>query len=161
VPSDGPPSRGNYDGLYRLIVTATQCTASFPEAAKTRVYAARVRQTGHDLKVTLSGATFLPHSGTFSGSIDSTGAIHFEIFPLTVWDYGGPDISEQLSDGTELVIMGPVTAIGTPTGISGRMLEQESGAGGIFHLPPRGAVWSLQFATGSCFVDRFVMVRKS
>jgi hypothetical protein len=162
APSGGPPNGpADYTGVYRLTVTATECTSGFPEAAKVRVYTARVDQAGADLRLTLTGADFLPGSGSIRGSIAPTGVIHFVIRPLSVWDYDGPDMHERLGDGTVLATMGPITAVGTPAGISGRAYEQQFGLGGIFHLPPRGSSWSLSQATATCLIDRFEMVPRS
>jgi hypothetical protein len=153
-------SRDDYTGTYTLTLTANGCEPGFPEAAKVRVYTARIDQTGRDLRVTLSGTAFLLRSGSFPGSIAATGEINFSIRPLTMWDYDGPDLVERLSDGTQFVAMGTITALRTPEGLSGRAFGQESGFGGIFHLPPLGSSWSLANATGSCFIDRFEMVRR-
>ncbi len=155
-------------GVYTLTITARSCSPGFPEAAMRRVYTARVEQTGANLRVSLSGADFLddPDSpvrgGTFFGSVSPTGEITFWIGARwsTIWDYYGDGLEERLSDGTVLVIFGSIDATRTPAGISGTppAFSQESGGGGIFHLPPRGSSWSPNDETGSCYIDRFEMV---
>jgi hypothetical protein len=158
----------DYSGVYTLTITARSCSPGFPDAAKRRVYTARVEQTGANLRVSLSGADFLddPDSpvrgGTFAGAVKPTGEITFWIGARwsTIWDYYGVGLEERLSDGTVLVIFGSIEATSTPAGISGTppAFWQESGGGGIFHLPPRGFSWSLNDETGSCYIDRFEMV---
>jgi hypothetical protein len=158
----------DYSGVYTLTVTARSCTSGFPEAAKRRVYTARVEQMAANLRVSLSDADFLSDpddptgGGTFTGAVEPTGEITFSILPSSVWDFYAPDLEERLSDGTVLTIFGGIDAVSTPSGISGTppAFSQESGVGGIFHLPPRGSSWSLHDATGSCFIDRFEMVRR-
>jgi hypothetical protein len=152
-----PPQPGDdYSGLYTLTITADSCSPGFPEEAKRRVYTARVEQAGADLWVYLSGADFLPFSGTFGGAVRPTGEISFTIAPASLWDYGGTDLQERLSDGTVLWIFGIITASSTPAGISGTIsrVDQDSGLGGIYRLP----VWPF---TGSCYIDRFEMVPRS
>ena len=41
----------NYSGVYTLVITADRCTPGFPEFAKTRVYTARLTQSGAVLAV--------------------------------------------------------------------------------------------------------------
>ena len=148
----------NYAGVYALSITARDCSPRFPDAAKRREYIARVEQTGAEVRVSLSAGDFLPRSDAFAGVVGPTGEIRFTIRPLSVWDYDGPDLQERLSDGTILVTLGTIRATSTPAGISGTAMDQEAGLGGVFHLPPRGASWSLSQATGSCYIDRFEMV---
>jgi hypothetical protein len=156
----------NYSGVYTLTITARSCSPGFPETAQRRVYTARVEQTGADLRVSLSGADFLSDpddpsgGGTFAGAVEPNGEISFSILPDSVWDYNVPDLEERLSEGTVLMIFGSIEATRTPAGISGTppAFWQESGGGGIFHLPPRGSSWSLNDATGWCYIDRFEMV---
>ena len=155
-----PRTATHYAGVYILTVTARSCTSGFPEAAKRRVYKADVQQEGGDLRVFLSGADLLPRSNAFTGELRSNNTIRFVIEPGSVWDYGGPDMQERLPDGTVLLTHGVIVATSTPTGISGTAPDQEAGLGGLYHLPPPGPVWSLNFATGSCSIDRFEMVRQ-
>ena len=157
------PPRENHSGVYTLTITARSCSPGFPEAAQRRVYTARVEQTGADLRVSLSGADFLPASNTFTGAVEPTGQITFWIQPLSYWEYYGAELEERLSDGTLLMIFGTIRATGTPAGISGTAGDdatQNAGLGGILHLPPRGFSWSLNDATSWCNIDRFEMVRR-
>ena len=149
----------NYAGVYALTITARSCSGDFPDAAKRRVYTPRVEQTGAALRVALSDAEFLPGSNAFAGAVTAPEAIKFAIRPSSVWDYDGPDLQERLSDGTVLLMFGVISATRTPQGISGAMnlIDQESGLGGIAHLP-RGPSWSLADHIGWCDIDRFDMV---
>jgi hypothetical protein len=147
-------------GVYTLTVTARDCSSGFPEAAKRRVYKADVQQSGGKLSVFLSGADMLSRSNSFTGNLRSNNTIEFLIEPGSVWDYGDVDMQERLPDGTVLLTHGVIEAASTPTGISGTAPLQDFGLGGIYHLPPPGPVWSLNFATGSCWIDRFEMVRQ-
>ena len=154
-----PPSL-NVPGPYTLTVTATRCTAAFPGSTEPRVYAARVDHVGHQLRVTLSGADFLPESGAFSGEVTATGGIRFDVRPVSLWDYDIPEMEERLADGTILATFGIITATATPEGILGKALDQASGLGGILHLPPRSpwVPYSWSQAMSSCHIDRFDLV---
>jgi hypothetical protein len=147
----------NYSGVYALTITARSCSGDFPDAAKRRVYTARVEQTGAALRVALSDADFLPGSNTFAGAVTAPDAIKFAIRPSSVWDYDGPDLQERLSDGTVLLMFGVISATRTSQRISGTAIAQGE-LGGIIHLPPRGPSWSLADAIGGCDIDRFDMV---
>jgi hypothetical protein len=147
-------------GPYTLRVTATRCTAPFPGSSEPRVYNARVDHSGNQLRVTLTGADFLPGAGAFSGEETATGAIRFEVKPVSIWGYDIPDMEERLSDGTILATFGIITATVTPEGICGQALNQDGGSGGILHLPPRSpwVPYSWAQATSSCYIDRFDLV---
>lgn len=157
-----PPSPPPVDvpGQYTLTVNATRCTAAFTGATEPRVYAARVDQADRQLRVTLTGADFLPGSGAFSGEVTAAGALRFFVRPASLWDYDIPEMEERLTDGTILATFGIITATATPEGISGRALDQDSGLGGILHLPPRlpGVPYSWSQAMSSCYIDRFDLV---
>jgi hypothetical protein len=147
-------------GSYTLRVTATHCTAPFPGSTQPRMYAARVDRVDQRLRVTLTGADFLPGAGAFSGEETATGGIRFEVKPVSIWGYDTPDMEERLSDGTILATFGIITATATPEGIFGQALDQNSGLGGILHLPPRTpwVPYSWSQATSSCHIDRFDLV---
>jgi hypothetical protein len=147
----------NYAGVYKLTITASSCSAGFPEEAKRRVYTAQVEQTGAALRVSLSDADFLPGSNAFAGAVMAPGEMRFAIQPLSIWDYGGADLQERLSDGTILLTFGTISATSTPQRISGTAIAQGE-LGGILHLPPRGSSWSMADYTGWCDIDRFDMV---
>ena len=72
---------------------------------------------------------------------------------LVVWTMQG---TNSLSDGMVLMIFGGIYATSTPAGI----FSQELGRGEIYHLPPRGSSWSMNDATGWCYIDRFEMVSR-
>ena len=114
-------------GTYTLTVSAEgasgRCLPGFPEPLKRRIYTATVEQTGADLSVSLSGVDFViardGSGNSFRGVVAATGEARFSIRPATVWDYDGPDVVEQLSDGTKLCVAGSILARSTPTGIFG------------------------------------------
>jgi hypothetical protein len=159
-PAPGPLAPANYAGTYTLTVAATRCTAGFPEAAKRRVYSARVEQAASNLRVTLTGADFLRGAGAFSGEVMAAGGLQFIVRPGSVWDYDIPEMEERLSDGTILATFGIVAATVSPAGIFGTAPNQAAGLGGILHLPPRsvGVSYSWSQAIGSCDIERFDLV---
>jgi hypothetical protein len=106
--------------MYTLTITSRDTGAPclrVPEALRQRVYTAAVEQTGSDLKVRLSGATFV--SNAFAGVITPDGEIGFTIRPAQPWDYDAFDVVERLTDGTLLLVSGTIKARRTPEGISG------------------------------------------
>jgi hypothetical protein len=106
--------------MYTLTITSRDTSAPclrVPEALRRRVYTAAVQQTGSDLKVTLSGATFV--SNVFEGVITSEGEVGFTIRPAQPWDYDAFDVMERLSDGTLLLVSGTIKARRTADGIFG------------------------------------------
>jgi Carboxypeptidase regulatory-like domain len=142
----------DYTGAYTLTLNAGGCTPGFPEAAKRRVYAARVVQTGANLRVSLSGANFWAGSGAFAAVIAPTGEIRFTIRPESVWDYDATDLIEHLSDGDSLIVGGVVIARHTPAGILGN--------GGDANNSGNGGYMRLNLGRGICRIDRFEMVRR-
>jgi len=148
----------NYAGVYGLTITPRSCGGDVPDDAKRQVYTAHIDQTGANLRVSLSDADFLPGGSAFDGAVTAPGEIKFIIRPYDFWDWTGPDLQERLSDGTVLLTFGHINATSTPQGISGTAIEQEGGLGGILHLRP---AWSsFSDALGSCYIDRFDMVRR-
>jgi hypothetical protein len=147
------PTDGDFTGTYTLTITAgdgrAPCTSGFPEAAKRRVYTADVKQSGADLKVSLTGADFIVNErgrgNHFRGAVTPTGEISFWISPANPWDYDENDLVERLSDGSTLYVAGTITARSTAAGISGTV---SPGAGGSISIG------------SSCPIDRFEMVRR-
>jgi hypothetical protein len=162
-----PPgqSRTNYTGTYTLTVVAEGTGApscGVAEVLQPRVYTARVEQSGADLKVSLTGATFIVGpDGTgngFVGKVMPAGEIEFWIRPSDPWDYGGPDIAERLSDGTDLYVVGTITAASSPSGIAGKPNPPYSTAS-IIHRRP-GAGFLLWGSDAGCPITRFDMERR-
>jgi hypothetical protein len=151
-----PPQPGpDYSGTYTLTITASDaagpCAPTFPQTAKRRVYAARIQQRlvsrSPYLEVYLSGADFIATHGPgvmFTGTVSSVGEIHFRIheaLPGDQWDFPSPaQVVERLSDGTQLVVAGDITARRAGATISGN--------GGAF----------IHSSAGRCAIDSFKMV---
>jgi hypothetical protein len=142
----------DFRGKYTLTIAGDRCSAPFPEAAKVRVYTADVTQEGARVKVSLSGANFSIGSGVFEGVTTPTGEIQFEIRPVSIWDYDGPDIFEQLGDGTSILIGGVVAARHTPSGLSGQASTDFPGC--------CNGYMRLNGPSGVCTIQKFDMVRQ-
>ena len=54
----------DYSGVYTLLITGDRCTPGFPEFAKTRLYTARLEQSGAVLAVDPSDATSSLEAGS-------------------------------------------------------------------------------------------------
>ena len=138
----------DYSGLYTLIITSVQCTPGFPEFAKTRIYTARLEQSGASLVVDLADATL--QSRRFAGVLEPDGDLKFSIRPLVIWDYEF-DFVEHLSDGNQLIVGGEVVARGTAASIARKPGDSAE-------------VWRpftrLNNPFDSCYVDRFDFVRR-
>ena len=116
--------RVNLAGTYTLtIAAAAECQDKLPQEAWTRRYTATVTQTGSQLDVSLSGATFVvDRSGEgdgFRGLIEP-GRVVFAI------DYGDfyyyrtwPDIIEEIDSSLYFGAYGSVSAAVTPGNVSG------------------------------------------
>jgi hypothetical protein len=129
--------------VYTLTITSRDTAAPcsrVPEALRRRVYTAAVQQTGPNLTVTLSGATFV--SNVFGGVITPDGEIEFTIRPAQPWDYDAFDVMERLSDGTLLIVSGMIKARRTPEGIFGE--------GGEIRPAHSASDW--------CLIDSFELV---
>ena len=142
----------NYSGVYTLVITADRCTPGFPEFAKTRVYTARLTQSGAVLAVDLSDANFaFSGSGRFSGVLEPDDDLTFSLRPLTIWDYDAFDVIERLPDGNQLLVGGVVVARGTPAGITRKtpvtQLELD-------------AYMRLNSTADTCYLDRFEFLRR-
>ena len=140
----------DYTGVYTLIVTSVQCTPGVPEFAKTRVYTARLEQSGASLVVDLSDANFWGSAG-FAGVLEADGDLRFSIQPLVIWDVGG-DFVERLSDGNDLIVGGVVVGRGTAAGITRKPVERADAAWVPFTR--------LNNPVDSCHVDRFEFIRR-
>lgn len=139
----------DFRGTYTLTVAGADCRDGFPEHAKVRVYNAAVRQTGTRLRVSLSGANFPIGGSAFEGVVTGPGEVLFEIRPVSIWDYDGPDIFERLVEGIEILIGGRVLARGTPTGLLGKAY----GSGGT------EGYMRLNGPFGTCAIRQFDFVR--
>lgn len=121
VPSNHPIALAqpvtDYSGVYTLTLTADSCSQGFPEAAKQRVYTARIQQSGRDMLVFLSGADLLLLSGTFAGRVSVTGEVSFWILDNSYYYYyySNYQLVERI-DNNALTIDGEVKA--RPTGRS-------------------------------------------
>jgi hypothetical protein len=140
----------DFRGVYTLTVAGADCRDGFPEHASVRVYSAAVDQMGTRLHASLSGANFTSGGGAFGGVVTGPGEVLFEIRPVSVWDYDGPDIFERLVDGTEILIGGRVLARRTPTGLSGKAY----GSGGT------EGYMRLNGPLGTCTIRQFDLVRQ-
>ncbi|MEO5896723.1 MAG: carboxypeptidase-like regulatory domain-containing protein, partial [Vicinamibacterales bacterium] len=120
------PERQRTDlrGNYTLTIARTACPGSpLPE---TRSYDAAVAQDGARLTVTLSGADFIitgGRSNAFSGVIDAGDRLTFTIGDAEdgYYYYGRQLLVERFSATRVLIINGKVTAVLSPTGISGTL----------------------------------------
>ena len=152
--------RIDLSGTYTLTVSAEStsgpCLPGFPEPLKRRIYTATVEQTGADLSVSLSGVDFViardGSGNSFRGVVAATGEATFSIRPATVWDYDGPDVVEQLSDGTALCVAGSIIARSTPAGIFGTV-DRSRGAT-IYRCS------GSYISHSGCSIERFEMVRR-
>jgi hypothetical protein len=140
----------DFRGVYTLTVAGDDCRDGFPEPAKVRVYGAAVSQTGTRLAVSLSGANFPFGGGAFEGVIIGPGEVLFEIRPVSIWDYDGPDVFERLVDGTEIIVGGRVLARRMPTGLLGKAYGSD-GTGGYMRL---------NVPLGDCVIRQFDFVRR-
>lgn len=121
-------ARADFRGVYTLTITAPSCrsgNATFPDEARRRVYTATVSQDGGRLTVKLSDANLLLANGRgdqFTGFVDVGGGIRFKISDDIYYYYyyyaGTYDIIERMTDQT-LVVIGTVTAQGSPSRITG------------------------------------------
>jgi hypothetical protein len=152
--------RIDLSGTYTLTVSAEgtsgPCLPGLPGPLKRRTYTATVEQTGADLSVSLSGVDFViardGSGNSFRGVVAATGEARFAIRPATVWDYDGPDVMEQLSDGTALCVAGSIIARSTPTGIFGTV-DRSRGAT-IYRCS------GSYISHSGCSIERFEMVRR-
>lgn len=149
------------EGDYRLAVDVDDCSgaSSLPSELQHRVYDAQVRQTGGELEVLLTEPRFRVVGGEgnhFRGRVDATGvrlslqSFFNEIRPVY------PDLVEQLSDGSVLIIGGDADLRGTPSLLTGNLQGELSIWDSAF---PFGSVLSGCFAPGQSSV-RMTMSRR-
>ncbi len=101
-------------GTYTLTMTADPDCAihgkAFPDELRVRTYTALVTQVGNELTVTLSGATFHPHSwGRFGGRVSPGFATFSLIESYWYTSFFDGDVLEQPSPWTVLTIAGRAT----------------------------------------------------
>ena len=151
-------ARSDFRGVYGLTITAANCrsgNASFPEEAKRRVYTATVSQDGGRLTVKLSDANLLLVNGRgdqFTGFVDVAGGIRFTISDSSFYYYyyyytGSYDIMERMTSQT-LVVVGTVTAQGSPARISGTLNGSINVAGTLTTPLGRFTNWCLSQSHG-------------
>ena len=149
------------EGDYRLAVDVDDCSgaSSLPSELQHLVYDAQVRQTGAELEVLLTEPRFRVVGGEgnhFRGRVDATGVrlslqSFFNDFTLFY-----PDLVEQLSDGSVLIISGDADLRGTPSLLTGSLQGELSIWDSAF---PFGSFLSGCFAPGQSSV-RMTMSRR-
>jgi len=116
--------RSTVSGAYTLTVTA-DCrigSGSLAPELRERKYTAAIAQSGSDLTVTLSGATFQvgnQRGNTFKGRVDSTRASF--LLSFSPYNYWPPDVFELLSDQTVLSVGGNAITTVSSTSLSGTL----------------------------------------
>jgi hypothetical protein len=146
-------TRLNVAGSYTLTIDAAPgCSGpdSLPDSLQHRSYQATVTQNAVNLRVDLTEPRFKPNNGLgnyFTGAAEVGGAT----FTLTDYvDYyyyhfrQYPNVAEQLSDGTVLVVAGQVVTKGTAAGLSGQFV------GSLTHYDSRFPSPSDRYL-GGCF----------
>ncbi len=118
------------EGTYTMTVDASNCTGfgntPVDPQYRLRTYTATIRQSGAQLTVRLSDASFDPGSDGFSGLATPSGAdmqlrsfydpYFFPYYPSYPQQ---PDVAELLADGTVLEVSGKARLTGTPDRLSG------------------------------------------
>jgi hypothetical protein len=136
IPSAG---RLNLAGQYQLTISGGNCSGDgvFPEAAKTRTYAASIQNSptqSFGLIVNLSGANFAlgtcplcggeTRGNSFTGQTEAADG-RFTLMAYAVpWDFNAgiyPNVVESLADGTFLTISGQAIVTPAPTGLAGTL----------------------------------------
>ena len=118
-------------GRYTLTVNANGTCQSFgapglPADMTRRTYTADITQSGLDVLVTLSGASFAQNSSGlgdhFRGTVNTTGAT-FRLNEYWNWYYYNiyPDVVERLPNGNMLVLDGTATTTASASGLSGTL----------------------------------------
>jgi hypothetical protein len=122
--------RLDLSGTYALSVEVSGCDGKLPEGARHRAYEAIVQQNGQQLSVRLRGGDFIVvenRGDRFKGSIRPDDLVVFQIGEdfFTYYYYyttPNPAFVERLTDTDSLVVIGTVTAKGSPAAISGTLM---------------------------------------
>jgi Big-like domain-containing protein len=113
--SSTPPP--DFSGTYALAITADP-TCTLPSEAHERTYVASVQQSGADLTVQLSGATFEPGQNSIQGTLAPEGGATFDLHDFSSFYYYIEDsssyLAELLPDGSVYVAIGTMAV--TPSG---------------------------------------------
>jgi len=102
---------GDSERYTLTIEAAAECRGKLPDAARTRVYTAELRQEKSQIEVTLGGGQFLASGSTVYDQLVGRFLGAELVFELSGgwWDYGDPPaIVERQSASTFLVITGRV-----------------------------------------------------
>ena len=155
--------RPDLPGSYTLTIVRTHaCLSGTGAPPETRSYAATVAQDGAQLTVTLSGADFIVTGGrgnAFTGVLDGgnrvTFAIGDPIYYYEYYNFGHYDLVERMSNTSNLLISGKVTAGLSSRGISGTL-------NGAFMVTQAAVPPATTRIQASCYgtAHRFEMVRR-
>ena len=133
------PNAGNpaINGRYTLTIGSSECpgvsstTPALPGHMRQRTYTAVIalQSNGRSLQVTLEGATFGPRRvgiGNQFYGLTQGGRVTFTLWGPDDWYYyyyavNGPDVIEQMDDGTYLIYSGNATLDFSGTGLQGRL----------------------------------------
>jgi hypothetical protein len=93
---DGP--RRDFAGSYDMAIEASpECRSRLPDHLLTRRYKASVAQMGRELRVALSGASFVELAGGATGAASVTGQVAGEgVAELSLQNYGHCEFTEML-----------------------------------------------------------------
>lgn len=146
------PVLPGFSGPYALTIDTTAACAGMPTELRQRTYAANVTwQAGSPIDVQLTEPRFLTSFGKgnrFTGSAQG-GTVTFTLNPYYLSFYYAlvypvfPDVAEQLSDGTVVVISGTASTIASGGGWSGTL------NGGVANYSP--AFPDQDHLLGGCF----------
>lgn len=153
-------TRTDFSGRWSLTISASACQTTrfgpLPEEAKTRRYSAHVTQDGPHLRLTLADAEFVIVGGRgnmFAGTTDPNDSMRLTIAGPSdyyYYYYRTSDLVERLTDGTQLLISGTVTATGDSRRAGGTLA-------GSFRLKSSTGANSAECSAGN---HRFEMVRQ-
>jgi hypothetical protein len=155
--------RRNLSGAYTLTLTAVCQSGLLPESAQRRSYDATVEQNGPNVKVRLSGATFVLTGGrgdSFAGTVLGGNRVVFTIgsFAYYYWysySINQFDIVERMDAVSDFTVLGTVNANTSDTGVSGML-------GGTFmtgRASGSSAAWQMG-SNCSSSAHRFEMQRR-
>ena len=153
-------TRTDFTGRWSLTISASACQSTrfgpLPEEAKTRRYSAAVTQDGPHLRLTLADAEFVIVGGRgnmFAGTTDPNDSMRLTIAGPSdyyYYYYRTSDLVERLTDGTQLLISGTVTATGDSRRAAGTLA-------GSFRLKSSTGANAAECSAGN---HRFEMVRQ-